>query len=202
MPQPRRKRSRACRQQPKRSTKNVRKFASATNALHAHRHQGLHQVLWLRTGRVDAVLDETRTHNSGPVVLAIPPGVAHAFRQRGAEVHVWGTRPRAEDYAGVEGSDLTGLHYACVDVGEPDQIDSAPQPGGDGATLDVLVLCQGTVAYKRAEFERAGWDRVMAVNVKSIYWTARHMVPHFRARGGGVPAARPSLATLGWRPHS
>jgi AraC family transcriptional activator of pobA len=46
----------------------------------AHVHQGLHQVLWLRQGRVEAILDESRTSNEGPVALAIPPGVAHAFR--------------------------------------------------------------------------------------------------------------------------
>jgi len=104
-------------------------------------------------------------------------GIAHAFRQRGAEVHVWGTRPRAEDYAGVEGSDLTGLHYASVDVGDPDQIERAPQPGGDGARLDVLVLCQGTVVYKRGEFERPGWDRVMAVNLDSLMDCCRRFKP-------------------------
>ena len=36
--QPRRNRAYACRQQPKHSTKNVRKFVSATIALHVHRH--------------------------------------------------------------------------------------------------------------------------------------------------------------------
>ena len=127
-------------------------------------------------------------------------GVAHAFRQRGAEVHVWGTRPRAEDYAGVEGSDLTGLHYAGVDVGDPDQIDSAPQPGGDGATLDVLVLCQGTVAYKRAEFERPGWDRVMAVNLDSLMHCCRRfksaLLPTPGREGGKVIIVS-SIAGLG-----
>lgn len=46
----------------------------------AHVHQGLHQVLWLRRGHVDAVLDESRVACDGPVALVIPPGVAHAFR--------------------------------------------------------------------------------------------------------------------------
>ena len=45
-------------------------------------------------------------------------GIAHAFRERGAQVHVWGTRADAAAYAGVEGSDLRGLTYAKVDVGE------------------------------------------------------------------------------------
>ena len=46
----------------------------------AHVHQGLHQVLWLRSGRVDAMLDESRSRCEGPAALVMPPGVAHAFR--------------------------------------------------------------------------------------------------------------------------
>jgi AraC family transcriptional activator of pobA len=46
----------------------------------AHVHQGLHQVLWLRAGRVEAMLDESRSLSDGPMALVIPPGVAHAFR--------------------------------------------------------------------------------------------------------------------------
>lgn len=92
-------------------------------------------------------------------------GVAHAFRQRGADVHVWGTRARAEDYDPAEGSDLSGLGYTAVDVSDPDAIAAAPMPF---ETLDVLVLCQGTVVYKRGEFARPGWDKVMAVNLDSV----------------------------------
>ncbi len=92
-------------------------------------------------------------------------GIAHAFRERGATVHVWGTRPRAEDYDPAEGSDLGGLGYTCVDVGDPDAIAAAPFPA---SSLDVLVLCQGTVVYKRGEFAREGWDKVMAVNLDSV----------------------------------
>jgi 3-oxoacyl-[acyl-carrier protein] reductase len=97
-------------------------------------------------------------------------GIAHAFRKRGAHVHVWGTRATAADYAGNEGSDLSALGYTCVDVSDPEAIDAAPDPF-DG--LDVLVLCQGTVVYRRGEFERNGWDTVMAVNLDSLMDCAR-----------------------------
>jgi 3-oxoacyl-[acyl-carrier protein] reductase len=142
------------------------------------------------------------TNFSGQRVLVvggssgIGNGIAQAFRARGAEVHVWGTRPRADDYAGVEGSDLNGLHYTAVDVADPGQIEHAPQPGGDGATLDVLVLCQGTVVYKRGEFERAGWDQVMAVNLDSLMHCCRRfkpaLLPGGEPSGGlsGGPAGR------------
>ncbi|WP_300395428.1 SDR family oxidoreductase [Henriciella sp.] len=97
-------------------------------------------------------------------------GIAHAFMERGAKVHVWGTRPSAEDYSAEDGSDLTGLTYTQVDVGDPDQIEAA-KPSFD--TLDVLVLCQGIVAYKRAEFDRPGWDKVMSVNLDSLMHCSR-----------------------------
>ncbi|HOB94245.1 MAG TPA: SDR family NAD(P)-dependent oxidoreductase [Aquabacterium sp.] len=146
------------------------------------------------------------TNFSGQRVLVvggssgIGNGVAHAFRQRGAEVHVWGTRASAADYDGIEGSDLAGLHYACVDVADPDQIERAPQPGGAGATLDVLVLCQGTVAYKRAEFEREGWDRVMAINLDSLMHCCRRFKPALlpsAGREGGKIIIVSSIAGLG-----
>lgn len=92
-------------------------------------------------------------------------GIAHAFRERGAEVAVWGTRRKASDYSLAEGSDLTNLIYSQVDVGSPDAIAAAQLPF---AGLDILVLSQGIVAYKKAEFQPDGWDKVMSVNIDSL----------------------------------
>lgn len=92
-------------------------------------------------------------------------GIAQSFRARGADVHVWGTRASAADYAGDEGSDLTGLGYTQVDASSTDSIAAAPLPFD---TLDVLVQSQGAVLYKRQEFQPAGWDKVMSVNVDSV----------------------------------
>ena len=110
-------------------------------------------------------------------------GIAQGFRARGAEVHVWGTRPSAADYAGVEGSDLMGLAYAQVDVADRDAIaDTLP----DFEQLDVLVLCQGTVVYRRGEFERAGWDQVMAVNLDSLMACAAKFHDMLAAAKGSI----------------
>lgn len=97
-------------------------------------------------------------------------GIAHQFRTAGAEVHVWGTRAAAADYDGEDGSDLSGLNYASVNVSDFDAVDAYEAPF---TKLDVLVLCQGTVRYGRAEFEREGWDEVMDVNINSVMNTAR-----------------------------
>ena len=97
-------------------------------------------------------------------------GIAHGFKARGADVHVWGTRASASDYSAEDGSDLSGLTYTQVDVGDPDQIEAAKATFDK---LDVLVQSQGIVAYKRAEFERPGWDKVMSVNIDSLMHISR-----------------------------
>lgn len=111
-------------------------------------------------------------------------GMAQAFRARGAEVCVWGTRPSAADYDVAEGSDLTGLSYAQVDVSAPGAVEAAPEPFG--GALDILVLSQGIVAYHREEFERPGWDRVMAVNLDSVMDCCRRFRPALAEAGGSV----------------
>ncbi|MEL7542130.1 MAG: SDR family oxidoreductase [Pseudomonadota bacterium] len=110
-------------------------------------------------------------------------GVAHAFRSRGARVEVWGTRAKASDYDAADGSDLTGLSYQQVDVGSPEAIAEATL-GAD--SLDVLVLSQGIVAYKRAEFEREGWDRVMSVNLDSLMHCCEKFRPRLADANGSI----------------
>ncbi|MBI1211586.1 MAG: SDR family oxidoreductase [Alphaproteobacteria bacterium] len=108
---------------------------------------------------------------SGKTVLVvggssgIGNGIAHGFRTHGAEVHVWGTRASAQDYKAEEGSDLTGLSYAHMDVADFDAIGAYKPPF---KRLDVLVLAQGTVLYKRGEFEMPGFEKVVGVNLNSM----------------------------------
>jgi NAD(P)-dependent dehydrogenase (short-subunit alcohol dehydrogenase family) len=35
------------------------------------------------------------------------------------------------------------------------------------------------------ETDSAQWDRVMAINLKSVFWVTKHGIPHLRAAGGG-----------------
>lgn len=50
------------------------------------------------------------------------------------------------------------------------------------------------------EVDEATFDRVFAVNVKSIYLTARHLIPPMRARGSGVIINIASTAGIRPRP--
>lgn len=110
-------------------------------------------------------------------------GVAHAFRMKGATVHVWGTRASADDYDAADGSDLTGLHYAQMDVTDFDAIAAYDPPF---KTLDVLVTCQGGVAYKRQEFEMETFQRIVDVNLNSVMACCVKFEPMLEAARGNI----------------
>lgn len=92
-------------------------------------------------------------------------GIAQAFRARGAAVFVTGTRASAGDYSADEGSDLDGLRYSQLDVSDGGAIDRFTP---DFEQLDILVLAQGAVLYKRAEFAMPGFRKVLEVNLMSL----------------------------------
>ena len=52
--------------------------------------------------------------------------------------------------------------------------------------LDILVHSQGAVLYRRQEFEPAGWDRVMAVNLDSLMHISRKFKPQLLETQGSV----------------
>jgi 3-oxoacyl-[acyl-carrier protein] reductase len=138
----------------------------------------------MRFERVELTMDELSFGGKTVLVVGgssgIGNGIAQAFAEHGAAVYIWGTRPSADDYASVEGSNLTGLHYDSIDVADRDAIDAY---AACFKTLDVLVLCQGTVIYRRGEFERAGWDKVISINLDSLMACAmkfRAMLKHSR----------------------
>ncbi|MGB7370723.1 SDR family NAD(P)-dependent oxidoreductase [Erythrobacter sp.] len=108
-------------------------------------------------------------------------GIAQGFRARGADVTVTGTRPDAGDYLEAEDSDFRGLEFQHLDVSDRDRVaDLASRLDPP----DVLVCSQGIVRYKRAEFEREGWDDVMDVNLNSLMDCARAFHGALASDGG------------------
>jgi 3-oxoacyl-[acyl-carrier protein] reductase len=110
-------------------------------------------------------------------------GIAQAFRARGARVLVCGTRADAGDYSAGDGSDLEGLDYAQLDVSDAQAI-AAFAPSFD--RLDVLVLAQGAVIYRRGEFEMAGFRKVLEVNLISLMACAVKFQPMLKAAKGSL----------------
>jgi len=110
-------------------------------------------------------------------------GIAQRFRQQGATVHVCGTRASAANYEGENGSDLDGLGYSRLDVSDPAAVEAWQPPFEQ---LDVLVLAQGTVVYRRKEFEIETFRHVVNVNLVSVMHLATRFYPMIKQRQGSM----------------
>ncbi len=129
-------------------------------------------------------------------------GIARRFAEEGAKLVVndiddpRGERVAAEiDRAHGQGSAL----YLRADVSR----DAAMAALVKGALarfgrIDVMVNNAGTTHQNRPmlDVDEAEFDRVFAVNVKSIYLAARHVVPVMRRQGGGAILNTASTAAL------
>jgi NAD(P)-dependent dehydrogenase (short-subunit alcohol dehydrogenase family) len=69
----------------------------------------------------------------------------------------------------------------------------------DGVHCNAGVWAAGKVT----EFDEATWNRVMNVNVKSVLWTAKHVVPVMEQQGRGVFLITTSVAAfVGFPAHA
>jgi len=96
--------------------------------------------------------------------------------------------------------DLTGGQFVAGDVTK--SADWARLVREAGAELAIVVNNAGWTHRKKPylEVSEAEFDRVYAVNVKSVYLSAMHAVPVFRRRGGGAMVNIASTAGVRPRP--
>jgi 3-oxoacyl-[acyl-carrier protein] reductase len=139
------------------------------------------------SGKEDRAMNELDFSGKQVLVVGgssgIGNGIAQAFRGKGARVHVCGTRGSAADYSASEGSILEGLDYEKLDVSDARAIENF-KPAFDA--LDVLVLAQGAVIYRRGEFEMAGFRKVLEVNLMSLMACAMRFHSMLRLSGGSL----------------
>ncbi|WP_414661643.1 SDR family NAD(P)-dependent oxidoreductase [Horticoccus sp. 23ND18S-11] len=69
----------------------------------------------------------------------------------------------------------------------------------DGVHCNAGVWAQGKVT----DFNEAVWNKVMNVNVKSVFWTAKHVLPVMERQGKGVIVITTSVAAfVGFPAHA
>jgi 3-oxoacyl-[acyl-carrier protein] reductase len=69
----------------------------------------------------------------------------------------------------------------------------------DGVHCNAGVWAKG----KATDFDEPTWDKLMNVNVKSVLWTAKHVVPVMEAQGRGVMLITTSVAAhIGFPAHA
>jgi 3-oxoacyl-[acyl-carrier protein] reductase len=122
-------------------------------------------------------------------------GIARRFAEEGARVIVNDVNPSGEKVAREVGG-----AFVQADVTKSDDWAKLVRAGGD--KLDIIVNNAGWTHRNKPYLEvtEAEFDRVYAVNVKSIYLSAIHAVPVFRARGGGCFVNIASTAGIRPRP--
>jgi 3-oxoacyl-[acyl-carrier protein] reductase len=128
-------------------------------------------------------------------------GIAQRFAREGARVAVLDIDGAAARSAAT-GIGEGAIALSC-DVSRAADVDRAvAEAVAAFGKLDILVNNAGISHRNRPmlEVDEAEFDRVFAVNVKSIYLLARAVVPHFRERGGGVILNIGSTAGIRPRP--
>jgi 3-oxoacyl-[acyl-carrier protein] reductase len=123
-------------------------------------------------------------------------GIAKRFAEEGAKVIVADINAQAGERVAKE----VGGKFAPADVTKGG--DWAKLVAGAGAELDIIVNNAGWTHRNKPylEVSEAEFDRVYAVNVKSIYLSALHALPVFRKRGGGCLVNIASTAGVRPRP--
>ena len=131
-------------------------------------------------------------------------GIARRYAEEGARVVINDLRRDAAEQVASSISSSGGQASAFAgDVSKDADvralIDHALARFGD---LHVLVNNAGTTHRNQPmlDVREEEFDRIFAVNVKSLFLTARHAVPHFRKAGGGCFVTIASTAGVRPRP--
>jgi 3-oxoacyl-[acyl-carrier protein] reductase len=127
--------------------------------------------------------------------------IAETFAREGARVVVADLqKEKARAVARSIGE--RAISVAC-DVSRAEEVEAAAKAAISAfGHIDIVVNNAGTTHRNQPmlEVEEAEFDKVFAVNVKSIYLTSRAFVPHMRQNGGGVIVNIGSTAGIRPRP--
>jgi 3-oxoacyl-[acyl-carrier protein] reductase len=131
-------------------------------------------------------------------------GIARRFAQEGAQVVVNDiVASAAERVARDIGSSGGKASVQVADVTKDADVARLVQSAlASHGRLDIVVNNAGATHRNRPmlEVEEDEFDRIYAVNVKSLFLTAKHAVPYFRKQGGGCFVNIASTAGVRPRP--
>lgn len=144
-----------------------------------------------------------RLENRVAVITGASSGIGAATARRFAAE---GARLMLADLDVEKGGAIAGelraeqceVEFRCCDVASLKQVEALMQASVDHfGRLDVLFNNAGTGAYaKTPELDPAEWDRVIAVNLSSVFYGCRAAIPHMRTAGGGSIINTASISGL------
>lgn len=131
-------------------------------------------------------------------------GIAKRFAEEGCKVIVNDLSPQGGERVVGEIRAAGGqAAFVQADVSRDADVARLVQSAIDTfGGLHIIVNNAGTTHRNRPMLEvtEAEFDRIYAVNVKSLFLTAHHAVPHFRKQGGGCFITIASTAGVRPRP--
>lgn len=134
-----------------------------------------------------------RLRNKVAVVTggAVGLGRATALRmcEEGASVAVLDVldKPGRQFVAELVARGLRARYWHCDVASEAEVQKAIHQATKHFGRLDVLVNNAGIAGINKPthEISEAEWDRVMAINVKGVFFCTKHAIPHLQKAGGG-----------------
>ncbi|MDJ0629285.1 MAG: glucose 1-dehydrogenase [Rhodobacter sp.] len=127
-------------------------------------------------------------------------GIARKFAAEGARIMIADIDGDAASHVAAE---LNGFHLQ-TDVSDDTGVHALAEAAIAAlGHVDILVNNAGIthLPMPMEEVPEDEFDRVLAVNAKSVYLTARHLVPHLKSRGSGAILNIASTAGLSPRPN-
>ncbi len=129
-------------------------------------------------------------------------GIVRRFLQEGARVMIADINGTAAQQFAVEMGDHATAHM--VDVGDNDSVQAMARDAIDAwGHVDILINNAG-ITHMPALMETVSeedFDKVYRVNMKSVYLTAKALVPHMKERGKGAILNIASTAGVSPRPR-
>jgi NAD(P)-dependent dehydrogenase (short-subunit alcohol dehydrogenase family) len=126
-------------------------------------------------------------------------GIAEVFAEEGASVVLADTQGEKGEEAAARIREHGGrASFVRTDVRDEEQVKALVEAAvAIHGRLDIVVNNAGTARVRSVEESTvAEWDDLMAVNVRSIFLTAKYAVPYMRRQGGGTILNIGSVSSL------
>ncbi len=113
-------------------------------------------------------------------------GIARLYAQEGARVILADVNREGIDRVAADLGEC-GIALTC-DVSSRDQVEAMVRQAIAACGVPDILVNNAGITHRNQpmlEVDEATFDRIFAVNVKSVFLTAKALVPHWIGRGGG-----------------
>ncbi|MFK7976345.1 MAG: SDR family NAD(P)-dependent oxidoreductase [Halioglobus sp.] len=135
----------------------------------------------------------------------IGKAVAHRLAEEGADIVIGdiNLEPAQAVAAAISEQHGVAAQAVAVDVADTDSCKNLVETAvATLGKLDVLVNCAGIMEWFRtSEYPEENFERVMQINLFSVFYLSKHALPHLLASRGNVVSIS-SAASLGGVPYA